>query len=145
MTRSGDWFWLFILLKLGQNMRDHETFILAKATCMASALHHSKSFYSVFFLYEGRGHLIILRFFQNFSRILSSLALRFSYFYIQCYDLYKKKKTWDPWHSVKKKTRKTKEIHVLQTCRSSHTKLSSQFSMSLQTQDVGHRTRVFIL
>lgn len=102
MTRSGDWLWLFVLLKLGQNMRDHETFILAKATCMASALHHSKSFYSVFFLYEGRGHLIILRFFQNFSRILSSLALRFSYFYIQCYDLYKKK-TWDPWHSVKKK------------------------------------------
>lgn len=125
-------------------MRDHETFILAKATCMASALHHSKSFYSVFFLYEGRGHLIILRFFQNFSRILSSLALRFSYFYIQCYDLYKKKNV-RPLALGKKKTRKTKEIHVLQTCRSSHTKLSTQFSMSLQTQDVGHRTRVFIL
>lgn len=42
MTRSGDWFWLFILLKLGQNMRDHETVILAKATCMASALRQAK-------------------------------------------------------------------------------------------------------
>lgn len=75
-------------------MRDHETFILAKATCMASALRQAKKkkkFTEFFFLYEGRGHLIILRFFQNFSRILSSLALRFSYFNIQCYDLYKKK------------------------------------------------------
>lgn len=76
-------------------MRDHETVILAKATCMASALRQAKKkkiFTEFFFLYEGRGHLIILGFFFfNFSCIVSSLALRFSYFNIQCYDLYKKK------------------------------------------------------
>lgn len=67
-----------------------------------------KVFTLFFFLYEGRGHLIILRFFQNFSRILLSLALRFSYFYIQCYDLYKKKNV-RPLALGKKKREKLKK------------------------------------